>query len=364
MFSYTDRRFKHTNRGVALIIVMGVVALLSWFAIEILAKIREEIAVRGYDSRSNDNLRSSAFQALELTMAVLAEIRELDGGLYSQAQGWGDILAYAGISEIRDEFGNSTFRPIESSLLPDDSVDLAFPVGVKVTIRVRDLSGLFPLNNTPEARWHLIFEELGFESTEAYTLTDSLLDWIDRDNEPRLYGAERDHYQQIEPPYEPRNRSIPVLSELKLIRGFDAHFFDERGQPNENYWKFASIVTPYGNESLNYNAANPLVLRILEEEEGFPAEAVQEFIEGEDGVWGTLDDRILRPDRKIPDLPTYDDGRDLDLRAQSRYVSIYIQAGVGLSSYRLHVVLDLSRPHSGGVYPFEIVNFREEVLTL
>ncbi len=364
MYLFTDNRKSRKHRGVALIIVIGVVGLLSWFAIEILARIREEITVRGYDPRSTDQLRGSAFQALELSMAVLAEIRELDNGLYSQAQGWGDILTYAGISENLDVLGNASFRPIETSLLPDDSMALAFPQGVTVRIRISDRTGRFPLNNTPESRWHLIFEELGFESNDAYTLTDSLLDWIDPDNEPRLYGAERDHYQQKEPPYEPRNASIPRLSELRLIQGFDALFFDERGQPNEHYWKLSTIVTTYRNESINYNAANALVLQILEEEEGLPAEALQEFRQGEDGVWGTLDDRVLRPEMTLPDLPTYEDGSPLDLRTQSRYVSISIQAGLGLFTYRLNVVLDLSRPHSGGVYPFEIVHFREEALAL
>ena len=47
------------------------------------------------------------------------------------------------------------------------------------------------------------------------TIADSILDWIDSDDEPRTYGAEADAYAGLG--YEPRNGPISHLDELLLI---------------------------------------------------------------------------------------------------------------------------------------------------
>jgi DNA uptake protein ComE-like DNA-binding protein len=50
-------------------------------------------------------------------------------------------------------------------------------------------------------------------------VADAILDWLDADDTPRTNGAEFEAYQQLAPPYEPRNGPIADLDELLLIRG-------------------------------------------------------------------------------------------------------------------------------------------------
>jgi len=51
------------------------------------------------------------------------------------------------------------------------------------------------------------------------TAADSILDWMDFDDEPRQFGAETDYYASRNAPYGPRN-TVPVsLEELLLVRG-------------------------------------------------------------------------------------------------------------------------------------------------
>ena len=50
-------------------------------------------------------------------------------------------------------------------------------------------------------------------------VADSILDWIDSDDEPRAQGAERDYYQGLSKPYEPRNAVPQSLDELLYVRG-------------------------------------------------------------------------------------------------------------------------------------------------
>ncbi len=48
---------------------------------------------------------------------------------------------------------------------------------------------------------------------------DSILDWLDEDDDPRPYGAELDYYSTLPTPYEPTNGPITSVEELLLVKG-------------------------------------------------------------------------------------------------------------------------------------------------
>jgi hypothetical protein len=50
-------------------------------------------------------------------------------------------------------------------------------------------------------------------------IADSILDWIDEDDEPRPYGAEIDYYSALPTPYEPANGPLHSVEELLLVSG-------------------------------------------------------------------------------------------------------------------------------------------------
>ncbi|MBN2024887.1 MAG: general secretion pathway protein GspK [Pirellulales bacterium] len=50
------------------------------------------------------------------------------------------------------------------------------------------------------------------------TIADSILDWIDADDEPREFGAEVEYYSALEPPYAPKNGPLATVEELLLVR--------------------------------------------------------------------------------------------------------------------------------------------------
>ena len=50
------------------------------------------------------------------------------------------------------------------------------------------------------------------------TVLDSILDWLDADDDPRPQGAESEYYKQQQKSYRPRNAVPVVLEELLLIR--------------------------------------------------------------------------------------------------------------------------------------------------
>ncbi|MCC9601671.1 general secretion pathway protein GspK [Stieleria sp. JC731] len=50
-------------------------------------------------------------------------------------------------------------------------------------------------------------------------LADSILDWLDEDDEPRPYGVEVDYYSTLTTPYEPTNGPVSSVEELLLVAG-------------------------------------------------------------------------------------------------------------------------------------------------
>ena len=54
---------------------------------------------------------------------------------------------------------------------------------------------------------------------------DSILDWIDADDQPRQFGAESDYYQRLARPYSPRNALPDTLEELLFVKGVGRDIF-------------------------------------------------------------------------------------------------------------------------------------------
>jgi len=53
-------------------------------------------------------------------------------------------------------------------------------------------------------------------------IADSILDWIDADDETREFGAESDYYATLSPGYEPKNGPLDSIDELLLVQGMTA----------------------------------------------------------------------------------------------------------------------------------------------
>lgn len=51
------------------------------------------------------------------------------------------------------------------------------------------------------------------------SVADAILDWLDADDEPREFGAERDYYGSLSPPYAPKNGAFETVEELLRVKG-------------------------------------------------------------------------------------------------------------------------------------------------
>ena len=146
---------------------------------------------------------------------------------------------------------------------------------------------------------------IGADATDIPIISDSIQDWIDRDDNPRINGAESDYYQSLNPPYMAKNGPIDDLSELLLVRGIrdnpeiyssdydNIQRLDQFGNPLPPHQYAAHLVdifTPLSTGRININTASPLVLQTIPGVDAGIAEQIVRIRAGPDGVDGTEDD--------------------------------------------------------------------------
>lgn len=97
--------------------------------------------------------------------------------------------------------------------------------GAPVWVRVTDEGGKISLNASQENLLRLVFTNLGLDVDAAAALSDSVLDWIDQDDEHRMNGAESDYYLGLPRPYVAKNTPFDSLEELLLVKGVTPELF-------------------------------------------------------------------------------------------------------------------------------------------
>lgn len=306
----------HGRRGAVLLMILVMIVVLSAIMVQFTEKGMTEIIAEGHYVERN-RLRLTAFSALETTLAVMADVIAIEGGLTSPAQGWSDPLAVAG------------FNPGES---------------LKVDVSFVDESGKLPLGTLDEGTLYLLFNEMGLPIEESLKLTHSLLDWIDEDDEPRIDGAESETYAAAEWPYAASNRPVERLSELAVVEGFRTLFFDEAGRPNELFRQFADTVSVHADGTLNANSISDLALRAYGGFGDPQVNAMRQYLVGADGIRGTADDRYFARAEEIATvLGPLPAGASFGVTTQTVRVRVHVHEAD--SHYVLEAVV---QPSQGG----------------
>jgi len=187
---------KHTQRGVALITVLLIVAMATTVA-AFMAQQQGFWQHEFENGRDRAQARRIAQAGVDWARAVLADDR------------------------VSNEYDHP--REMWAMKLP------AIPVeGGEVLGSIVDQQGLFNLNNLVSngvvspadlARLQRLFSILGLPPELAFTLAD----WMDADSVPvATGGAEDGYYLNLPKPYRAANRPLVELSELLWVQGYDA----------------------------------------------------------------------------------------------------------------------------------------------
>lgn len=302
------------RRGAVLLFVLVLIVVTAAAITRFMEKAMAEMAGEGYYVQ-RERLRADAYSALETTLGVIAEFREVDGGLFAPAQGWGDPLGFGG------------HVPRE---------------GVAIEVAFTDENAKLSLRQAEneEAAFLALFTDLGFAADEVQELTDCLLDWIDKDDTPRPYGAETSDYEGLELPHKAANGALRSFEELAAVKAFSELMFTETGFPTERFEQFKQRVSLYSNGTLNLNTAGDDVLRLTGLFSDPQLAALGTALDTVEGARGTAGGRYYRSLGEISDqagaLPQ---GARFSVRTQT--LGIVITVKEREASFRLRAVVNL-----------------------
>ncbi len=144
-----------------------------------------------------------------------------------------------------------------------------------------------------------LFEKWGMESRLAETLTDSLADWLDVDDQPRPHGAERDYYLPFGHRNHPFNKAFTDIDDVLLVRGAEELSLV---RPN---WR--SYFTRYGDGTIDIHRASAEILEALFDVTPTEISRFVSVRRGPDGIAESIDDprfTSLTEVRALLDVPT------------------------------------------------------------
>ena len=258
---------KHPIRnesGIALVLVLWVVAILSVVVLEFCYAMRTEINIT-HHYREDLQLQAIAGGGVERAIAELV---------------------------CKNDPGVQQFRKSMEDQIPSDKKEwmadgrpysLTFDQGV-CEVRVTSEMGKININQVSDTLLRRIIENVGLQPETKDIIVDSILDWRDSDDLQHVNGAENDYYQSLKEPYNCKNGNLDSIEELLLIRGVTPDIFfgrqtvkkgEESSLPKPIALK--DIFSIYsGGEQIDINSAPLPVLRAVL---GFPMELSQRVIE-------------------------------------------------------------------------------------
>jgi general secretion pathway protein K len=178
------------------------------------------------------------------------------------------------------------------------------------SVKIKDLERKININTADQETLERTLRAMGADANAISSISDSILDWIDRDDSTHVNGAESDYYQGLTPPYLAKNGPIDDLSELLLIKGIwdqpelywgpsaaehiPASFqkVDRFGNPLEmpTYaFGLVDVFTPISTGRVNINTAPAQTLEAMFGDPNI-AQQVIRVRAGPDGADGTEDD--------------------------------------------------------------------------
>ncbi len=220
-----------------------------------------------------------------------------------------------------------------------------------------------------------------FASSEALELLEmsgeqiaSLFDWMDTDDIVQADGAEDDYYRLLPNPYRCKNAPLELLSELLLIRGFNAanylgnsrHLGRSLGPSgngrfnttslgddgSELYLGWVDLLTCRGDGRINLNTAPAAVLNVLPLSEG-AVDQIIGFREFDENSSGNLEDHAFRSEVDIDQLQglTKEDRDVLKIlgKFRSEYFRILVQSQhiPTRLKYRLEILVKMNGNRPG-----------------
>ena len=262
------KRILKSERGIALFLVLWVMALLTVIAGEFCYAMRTEVNI-------TRNFKEETQTYYIAVSGLSLAIGELVVNEFVPRQ----VKAPAGGEEPED------IRWRINTDIP------AIPFGDgQFKVERENESGKVNLNRAGESLLKMMLNNFKIEDTDKNIIVDSIMDWRDKDNFRRANGAEDDYYLSLPQPYKCKNGDFTSIEELLLVRGVTPEIFygglkdmvavyqdKETGTERDNLRRAG-----FDFNRININAASPRMLRALPRMTGDMVQAIMKYREKKD----------------------------------------------------------------------------------
>ncbi len=237
-------RLLHSDKGIALIMVLWVLVLLGIIALNYLSSSRWNIA-------STRNLK-------EETVSY-----------YMALSGYNEAVNYL----LNDKDQNIDFADENGNFwTSEDAVPVTGKKAVGsgwVDIKIIDEDSKVNINtiNTNIAaqnRLKSLFAYVGIPDDEVPTIIDSMLDWQDPDSDARLNGAEDEYYEGLPEPYEAKNMNFDIPEELALVKGVKPEYL----YGSKKVMALLPFITTFGSGNININTVSKEMMQAMGLDDG------------------------------------------------------------------------------------------------
>lgn len=199
------------NEGVALILTLLFVVLLTVLVVEFAYEAQVE-ASYALNSGNEFQARLAAKSAIYNGIAIL-ETDRLETEL-AVTQGGSSVPSDSKLSAWAQP---GTFEPLNDAVMRTTITDEFSKINLNALVYYDEAGNPLVRAHIQEAL--IYFFQQRDESVNAEAIVDSLIDWMDEDEEVYDDGAESSFYESSENPYPCKNGPMDSIDELLLIRG-------------------------------------------------------------------------------------------------------------------------------------------------
>jgi len=214
------------DRGIALMLVLWVLALLSIMVFEFCYTMRIEATIT---RNFKEGERSYYLAQAGINRALIELIKTQS--TRKKFKGSQDTLVKGEEEDDEEEDDTEEWKPRE------EPYTFLFDEG-ECSVIIRDEGSKINLNwiakkakSDRKLLADIVEKSCGLEGEERDIIIDSIIDWVDKDHNHLMNGAEDEYYESLEDPYEARDSEFVVAEELLLVRGVTEDIFYGRKDP-------------------------------------------------------------------------------------------------------------------------------------
>jgi general secretion pathway protein K len=311
------RKVHNNQKGVALMIVLLLLATLAVIAVGMTQTMRLSVA----KVRASEDVVQARWYALGAEI-LAAEVIE------AQAQ------ATEGVDTYQESWlTEEVVLPLDQGVMRASLADASVCFNINSLVTRED--GALRANEQAVNRYRLLLDAVGFDVVAQRALSDALVDWLDSDSFSRSSGAEDPDYARLAQPYRTGNTLMADLSELRAVMWYTP----------EVYLALRPFICAYPDEKpakINLNlvtqAQVPVLFAALEETLTIEEVANLVLSRPEEG-YGSLDvfwgDVVFRDRELRPELQER-------TSLETRYISMLAEVSHNEAFIRLQSLIELT----------------------